>query len=279
MARRKKRAPAKGFSNQSLTGMDFSNEDLQRSDFSGASLTGCDFSSADLTNSSFANAALTGIDFSSGGLDGCDFRGASLSGCDFSSADLQNTDFTAARISGCDFDNADTEGCKGLEITSGATRQAKNTRRGIIQQSGHVVNIGTGGFSGRPGRTGTNAASFGAVFDNVFSAIGHMNSFVDLSVGQTTIDCGWLRLESNGEVGSESPSVNSWGSHRGETDDRIVDFRFEEWLLRAESIGGRKIRLSARNSESAQSGEFWEVILQPGHSIDVLGTTIYNQLD
>ena len=106
-----------------------------------------------------------------------------------------------------------------------------------------------------------------------------MNNVVDLSVGQSIIEFGWLRFESNGEVPSESPSINSWGAHHGEIDARLVDFGFEEWLLRAESIGGGRIRLSARNSESAQSGEFWEVTLERGQSVKVLGGTVYNQLD
>jgi hypothetical protein len=279
MARRNKRSIGKSYANQSLNGADFSNEVLQHSDFSGSSLTGCDFSSADLEHSSFANAALTGVDFSSSSLEESDFRGASLSGCDFSSANLENADFTNAKISGCDFNNADTDGCKGLERTVGAVRQAKNTREGIIQQSGHVVNIGTGGSSGRPGRAVISSSSFGAVFGNVFSAIGRVNNVVDLTIGQSIVEFGWLRFESNGDVPSESPSVSSWGAHHGEIDARVVDFGFEEWLIRAESIGGGRIRLSARNSESAQSGEFWEVTLERGESVKVLGGTVYNQLD
>lgn len=279
MARRKKGKGSGDFSGQSLTGVDFSNHELADSDFSGASLAGCDFSNAELERSTFIGASLSGVDFSNSDLDNSNFAGASLTGCDFSNADLENSDFEGARITGCNFDNADTDGCKGLEVSKKSTRGVTIIGGGV-RQSGHVVNSVTGwksGKVGRAGRAGISGASFDAVFDNAFATIGRAINVSGITVGGSLIDLGWLRFESDGTT--ENPSVSSIGGHHGEIDGRLADFSFSEWLLRAESIGGGKIRLSARNAESDESGEFWEIVLGKSESVEVLGGTLYNELE
>lgn len=253
---RKQRGKGSGdFSGQSLTGVDFSNHELADSDFSGASLSGCDFSNAELERSTFKGASLSGVDFSNADLENSDFAGASLTGCDFSNSNLEDSNFDGARVSGCDFDNADTNGCKGLEVPNKPTRGATIIGGGV-RQSGHIVNSVTDWTSGRVGRA-VNISGF--------------------TVGGSLIDLGWLRFESDGSTGN--PSVSSIGGHHGEIDGRLADFVFTEWLLRAESIGGGKVRLSARNAESDQSGEFWEIILGKSESVDVLGGTLHNELE
>lgn len=279
MARHTKRTKRRDFSGQSFNGADFSNQDLRYADFSQTSFAGCDFSNSELEHSSFAGASLTGVDFSNTSLDESDFIGASLSGCDFSNAALESADFSNARVSGCVFDNADTDGCIGLEGSASAGRASTAIGRHLVQQSGHVVNVNTMGSSGRQGRSGAITTSLGAVFGNAFAAIGQTNNWMDVTVGGSIIDLGWLRFETSGDIPGESPSISSTGSHHGNIDARIADFGFSEWLLRAESIGGGNVRLSARNSESEATGEFWEIILQRGESVEVLGGTVYNQLD
>lgn len=196
-----------------------------------------------------------GVDFTNADLENSDFTGASLTGCDFSNADLEDSNFEGARITGCDFDNADIDGCKGLEVPNKSTRGVAIIGAGV-QQSGHVVNSITGWASGSIGRAAT---------------------FSGFTVGGSLIDLGWLRFESDGST--ENPSVSSIGGHHGEIDGRLADFVFTEWLLRAESIGGGKVRLSARSAESNQSGEFWEVILAKSEVVEVLGGTLYNDLE
>lgn len=279
MARRKRGKGSGDFSGQSLTGVDFSNHELADSDFSGASLSGCDFSNAELERSTFKGASLSGVDFSNADLENSDFTGASLTGCDFSNADLEDSDFQGARVTGCDFENADTDGCKCLEVPNKSTRGVTIIGGGV-RQSGHVVNSVTGWTSGRvggAGRAGVSGASFDAIFDNAFATIGRAINVSGTSMGGSLIDLGWLRFESDGSI--ESPSVSSLGGHHGEIDGRLADFVFTEWLLRAESIGGGKIRLSARNAESDESGEFWEIILGKSESVEVLGGTLYNELE
>ena len=279
MARRKRGKGSGDFSGQSLTGVDFSNHELADSDFSGASLSGCDFSNAELERSTFKGASLSGVDFSNADLENSDFTGASLTGCDFSNADLEDSDFQGARVTGCDFENADTDGCKGLGVPNKSTRGVTIIGGGV-RQSGHVVNSVTGWTSGRvggAGRAGANGASFDAVFDNAFATIGRAINVSGISMGGSLIDLGWLRFESDGSI--ENPSVSSLGGHHGEIDGRLADFVFTEWLLRAESIGGGKIRLSARNAESDESGEFWEIILGKSESVEVLGGTLFNELE
>jgi len=297
MARRKRGKGSGDFSGQSLTGVDFSNHELADSDFSGASLSGCDFSNAELERSTFKGASLSGVDFSNADLENSDFTGASLTGCNFSNADLEDSDFQGARVTGCDFENADTDGCKGLEVLNKSTRGVTIIGGGVrqsghvvnsvtgwtsgrVQQSGHVVNSVTGWTSGRvggTGRVGASGASFDAVFDNAFATIGRAINVSGITMGGSLIDLGWLRFESDGST--ENPSVNSIGGHHGEIDGRLADFVFTEWLLRAESIGGGKIRLSARNAESDESGEFWEIILGKSESVEILGGTLYNELE
>jgi len=279
MARRKRGKGSGDFSGQSLTGVDFSNHELADSDFSGASLSGCDFSNAELERSTFKGASLSGVDFSNADLENSDFTGASLTGCNFSNADLEDSDFQGARVTGCDFENADTDRCKGLEVPNKSTRGVTIIGGGV-RQSGHVVNSVTGWTSGRvggTGRVGASGASFDAVFDNAFATIGRAINVSGITLGGSLIDLGWLRFESDGST--ENPSVNSIGGHHGEIDGRLADFVFTEWLLRAESIGGGKIRLSARNAESDESGEFWEIVLGKSESVEVLGGTLYNELE
>ena len=273
MARRKRGRGSGDFSGQSLTGVDFSNHELADFDFSGASLSGCDFSNAELERSTFKGASLSGCDFSNADLENSDFAEASLTGCDFSNADLEDSDFQGARVTGCDFDNADTEGCKGLEVPNKSTRGATIIGGGV-RQSGHVVNSVTGWMSGRVQQSGHVVNS---VTGWTSGRVGGGASFSGISVGGSLIDLGWLRFECDGST--ENPSVSSIGGHHGVIDGRLADFVFSEWLLRAESIGGGKIRVSARNSESDQSGEFWEITLERSESVEVLGGTLYNELE
>jgi uncharacterized protein YjbI with pentapeptide repeats len=273
MARRKRGKGSGDFSGQSLTGVDFSNHELADSDFSGASLSGCDFSNAELERSTFKGASLSGVDFSHADLENSDFTGASLTGCDFSNADLEDSDFQGARVTGCDFDNADTDGCTGLEVVNRSTRGVTIIGGGV-RQSGHVVNSVTGWTSGRVQQSGHVVNS---VTGWTSGGVGGRANFSGITVGGSLIDLGWLRFESDGSI--ESPSVSSLGGHHGEIDGRLADFVFTEWLLRAESIGGGKIRLSARNAESDESGEFWEIILGKSESVEVLGGTLYNELE
>lgn len=273
MARRKRGKGSGDFSGQSLTAVDFSNHQLTDSDFSGASLSGCDFSNAELERSTFKGASLSGCDFSNADLENSDFAGASLTGCDFSNADLEDSDFQGARVTGCDFDNADTEGCKGLEVPNKSTRGATIIGGGV-RQSGHVVNNVTGWTSGRVQQSGHVVNS---VTGWTSGRVGVGASFSGITVGGSLIDLGWLRFECDGST--ENPSVSSIGGHHGVIDGRLADFVFSEWLLRAESIGGGKIRVSARNGESDQSGEFWEITLERSESLEVLGGTLYNELE
>jgi len=291
MARRKRGKGSGDFSGQSLTGVDFSNHELADSDFSGASLSGCDFSNAELERSTFKGASLSGCDFSNADLENSDFAEASLTGCDFSNADLEDSDFQGARVTGCDFDNADTEGCKGLEVPNKSTRGATIIGGGV-RQSGHVVNSVTGWTSGGvrqsghvvnsvTGWTSGRVQQSGHVVNGVTGwtsgRVGGGASFSGITVGGSLIDLGWLRFECDGST--ENPSVSSIGGHHGVIDGRLADFVFSEWLLRAESIGGGKIRVSARNGESDQSGEFWEITLERSESVEVLGGTLYNELE
>lgn len=252
MPRKRRDTAAGDYSGQSLSGVDFSNEDLSGSNFSGCSISGCDFSNADVEKSSFDGSALTGCDFSNADLQESSFVGARLSGCDFGNADLDDADFTDARVTGCDFRNASTDGCTGLDLP-------KSSGRGVTVSgvSGGGITIGNSGVSFVGG-----------------SIIG--DGFV---IGGSRIDMGWLRYESGSKRGSiESPSIIASGTEYDDLDTRLVDLRFTHALVRAECIGGRRIRVSLRTAESNETGEPWETTLEEGESIEILGGTLYNQL-
>jgi hypothetical protein len=68
------------------------------------------------------------------------------------------------------------------------------------------------------------------------------------------------------------------GGGDGDIDTRIVDIGFGHAVVRAESIGANRVRVSVRTADSERTGQPWETILEAGQSLEVLGGTLYNQL-
>ena len=212
------------------------------------------------TNRSYANQALTGLSLANLKLTSFDFTNASLTGCDFANADITESDFTNASLTGCDFTNADITDCTGL--TSDQLQTSIDTvnsrRRQVMFNSSRsfdssAVSVGNMSFQSQSFITGTH-------FE------------------QSSLNFGWLHCECDGSNGIQQ--VSQFGQYDGVLDSRVVDFRYEDdWLVRAESIGGLKVRVSARNAESEGTGDFWEVILELDESINLFGMTITNQID
>lgn len=109
--------------------------------------------------------------------------------------------------------------------------------------------------------------------------VGANSAFSHISVTSegSTIDLGWVRLvtPTNNE-NTDGPSISHYGQFDGWIDTRIVDFDFMSEILRAESIGGGRIRVSVRNEDSAVNGLSFESILEPGEQISAGDSTLFN---
>lgn len=260
MPRKRNKSGGNDFSGESLAGVDFSNHDLTEANFSECALTGCDFRNAEADASSFAGASLTGCDFRNSTIRESTFEGAVLAGCDFRNADLTDSDFTDADLTGCDFRNADTSGCTGLDLTTSET-------------TGVNIRGGSSGFSFSGQRVVMHGATIGG---NIVG--GHIVGD-NIVFGGSLIELGWIRFEAGSRRSEYSGhSISSMGGGDGDIDTRIVDIGFGHAVVRAESIGANRVRVSVRTADSERTGQPWETILEAGQSLEVLGGTLYNQL-
>ncbi len=92
-------APAEQPANRARAGANFTEEDLSGADFSGCDLGGADFTDAILTGANFSNANLSEADFTGATLDTANLREANLTGAKFDGADLTKADLSAANLS------------------------------------------------------------------------------------------------------------------------------------------------------------------------------------
>lgn len=243
MAHTSKKGPA----GKHLHDRDFSGNYLEDSDFAEHTIADCDFSGADLSGCDFAGAKVDNCDFIGAELSECDFTGAILDNCDFTGASLDRCVFTEVTWNECDFTGANTSNCVDLEF-----EDDDNEDRGTFGVSGGSI----GGIS----------ITGGAAFIST-----HTNS----KTGYVA-DLGWIRLESPPNHGILGPSVSIFGQTDSLFDVRTVDFTFAQFVLRAESIGGGKIRLSMRDEESALTGEVQETILEARQQMRFNFGTVYN---
>ena len=141
-----------------------------------------------------------------------------------------------------------------IRISANETRSTQ-----IVSFTGNVVGSNIGGFS--------------------FQEQGGAVNYIASTHEGRTIDFGWIRLETPpNDTGIVGPVVSHFGQFDGWIDTRIVDFDFMSEILRAESIGGGRIRVSIRNEESAVNGLSLESILEPGEQISAGDSTLFNLL-
>lgn len=121
-----------------LTGVDFSNKNLNNAIFdsavltsvnlAGASVSGTDFTGTGLTvaqlysTASYGSGDLSGINLSANDLTGWNLAGKNLANAGFSSAILTNVDFTDANVNGANFDSV--TGLNTAQFYATATYQA-----------------------------------------------------------------------------------------------------------------------------------------------------------
>lgn len=230
-----------------LQNRDFSGTDLEELDFSEHSITDCDFTGASLCDVTFVRSRLSDCDFTGADLSGCDFTAASLESCDFTGANLLECVFTDVTWNDCDFTDAELSECVDIEFDDDDEDRELMTVRGGI----------AGGISI------TGPASFIST---------HTNS----RTGSVT-DLGWIRLECPPLQGEFiGPSVSISGQIDAHFDTRTADFYFAGLVLRAESMGGGRIRLSFRNEDAASTGNVPEVILEADHFMEFDFGTVSN---
>ncbi len=112
--------PAQDFAGSSLRGttlsaVDFSSANLDRTNFRGANLSDVDFSDANLQNAKFGGADLSGAFLGNADLSGADLHkaslalanlsGANLSGANLLEVNLTNTNFSGAKVEAARFGN------------------------------------------------------------------------------------------------------------------------------------------------------------------------------
>lgn len=257
MAKRKRRGQQGGFAGQTFTGIDFSNRELSTSDFSDSTLTGCDFCDANLQGSSFAGGSLTGCDFSNAGLSGADFRGASLTGCDFSNCDVSDADFEDADITGCDFSNVELGSANGLEhlLEYDDVSISGDAGSVMVTQSGHVFGDNFGSVSG--------LVTSGDVFGGINA--GAVSNVV-IGNGRLQLNNGWVSISARNATGGMSQSGALRAINGVQLDTRVIDVLFFDALLRIESLGGGRVRLSLRTAAMQKSGQTNEVVLERGQT-------------
>ena len=110
------------YSNQDVSGMDFSRKSMQNSNWQNANATNTDFQYTKLQNADFSNANLTGCTFKGqsnltlGYLSGANFSNAIINNCNFNYSDFnfdqlsstksyKNKDLSGVGFAGCDFSN------------------------------------------------------------------------------------------------------------------------------------------------------------------------------
>lgn len=255
MAKKRRRGQQAGLSGQAFAGIDFSDRDLSDSDFSESTLTGCDFCDANLQGASFAGGSLTGCDFSNADLSGTDFRGASLTGCDFSSCDVSDADFEDADITGCDFSNVELGSANGLDdlFKDGDESLDSDSGSVVVTQSGHVFGDNFGSVSGIV----TSGSFFGGINAGAVSNVVIGNGGVQLNNG-------WVSISARNATGGVSQSGALRTINGIQLDTRVIDVLFFDALLRIESLGGGRVRLSLRTAAMQKSGQTNEVILARG---------------
>jgi hypothetical protein len=255
MARKRRRGQQGGFSRQSFTGIDFSNRELSNSDFSESTLTGCDFCNSELQGASFAGGSLTGCDFSNADLSGANLQGASLTGCDFSSSDVSEADFDGADITGCDFSNVDLESAIGLGqlFEDGGIAIDGDAGSVVVTQSGHI--FGGNEISGNVFTGGVVAGVNAGVVSNL--VVGN---------GGVRLNNGWVSVSVRNATSGVSQSGALRTINGVQLDTRVIDVLFFDALLRIESLGGGRARLSLRTAAMQQSGQTNEVILARGQT-------------
>jgi len=261
MAKKRRRGQQAGLSGQAFTGIDFSDRDLGDSDFSESTLTGCDFCDANLQGSSFAGGSLTGCDFSNADLSGADFRGASLTGCDLSNCDVSDADFEDADITGCDFSNVELGSANGLEhlLEDDEVNIDGDAGSVIVTQSGHVFGDNLGSVSG--------LVTSGSVFGGINA--GAVSNVV-IGNGRVQLNNGWVSISAQNATGGITQSGALRAINGVQLDTRVIDLLFFDALLRIESLGGGRVRLSLRTAAMQKSGQTNEVILARGqtHTFD-----------
>lgn len=255
MAKRRRRGQQGGFAGQAFTGIDFSDRDLSDSDFSESTLTGCDFCDVNLQGSSFAGGSLTGCDFSNADLSGADFRGASFTGCDFSNCDVSDADFEDADITGCDFSNVELGSANGLDhlFEDGDVNIDGDSGSVVVSQSGHVFGDNFGSVSGIV----TSGSFFGGINAGVVSN-------VVIGNGSLQLNNGWVSISARNATGGVSQSGALRTINGVQLDTRVIDVLFFDALLRIESLGGGRVRLSLRTAAMQQSGQINEITLARG---------------
>ena len=139
-----------------------------------------------------------------------------------------------------------------ISISANETRSTQ-----IVSFTGNVVGSNIGGIS----------------FQEQGSAVNYIASTHEGSI----IDFGWIRLETPpNDTGIVGPVVSHFGQFDGWIDTRIVDFDFTVEILRAESIGRGRIRVSIRNEDSEANGVSIESVLEPGEQIAIRDSTLFN---
>ncbi len=123
------------FSNEDLTGANFSGASLYEVDFSGADLTGADLSDVHTINSSFQGANLTGANLSGANLYQKYLVGAILRNAILKNADLFEADLTGADLTGADLTGADLSGA----VLSKTIWTDGTVRNGVMPGSSPVV--------------------------------------------------------------------------------------------------------------------------------------------
>jgi len=106
------------FTDEILTGVDFTGADLHGCDFTDSYLSYADFTGANLHEVNFTEATISKVTFRNADLQGSNFSGLSLYEVDFTGANLSNADLTDAKVEQAILTNVAIAQTEGIAVES-----------------------------------------------------------------------------------------------------------------------------------------------------------------
>jgi len=109
-------ADSVNYSDQTKTGLTFTDEDLSFSTWENATIKYCTFTNCRLDGSSWDNSTIKNCSFEGSVIRDSSWESATITDCTFDSVDARGASWTSAKITDSSFDEADVRGCGTMNV-------------------------------------------------------------------------------------------------------------------------------------------------------------------